>query len=521
VCFVDRGSTVVVASDGVVHFWNVATAANVLDVEIDKSAKSNARWVASVAVSPDEKTLAVAMLNGKLYVWNWPAGGARKLEMKSSNASLVFAPDSKLLAACDRMSSQINLCEVASGRRVRTLHGASGAAFSPDGKLMSYYSIDGKTTLLIDPGTGAEVRRIDGPERAFSPDWTLMVGRDDAGMQIWEVVEDKPLLPGRPAHTASIGGGISFSPDGQRVVTAAQDNTLRTWDAATGRPLSVLRHEGDVRGLAVSPDGRTIASSSTDDTVRLWNMTDGTERHRLAGHGRDKSFVVYYRPLAFTRDGKWLCSFGDDMSLRLWDVARRVLIAEHNLRPEGVNFRTDPPGRHGPRIQAVGLSPDASLLGLAFQQKAESVPPGSPPPTLYVWDVASGEIAGKIKLPDANIDSLIFSHDGKRIFTRAWGKIRVWSFPAGKLEKEFAAPSGTGLAAALSDDDSVVAIAVGGSERSIYLFNAADGRQIFKIAGVPDDMRSLAFSSDGRRLAVGLDSGEGLIYDVGGVVTTD
>ena len=341
-------------------------------------------------------------------------------------------------------------------------------------------------------------------------------------MQIWDVAEDKPVLATRPGHTAAIEGGISFSPDGQCVVTACQDNTLRTWDAATGRPLKVLRHEGDVRGLAVSPDGRTIASSSTDDTVRLWNLNDGTESHHLAGHGRDGSFVVYNRPLTFARDGDRLCSFGDDMSLRLWDIAKRKIIAEHELQPAGVNFRKNPPGRHGPRIQAVGRSPAARLFGMAFQQEAKSVPPGSPPPTLYVWEVASGEIAGEFMLPDiAHVDSLIFSRDGKRIFTRAWGQIRVTSFPSGRLEREFVAPTGTGLAAALSDDDSVVAIGVGGSERAIYLFNVADGRDLFKIDGVPDDIRSLAFSRDGRRLAVGLDSGEGLIYDIGGVASTD
>jgi WD40 repeat protein/beta-lactamase regulating signal transducer with metallopeptidase domain len=517
VCFVDRGATVVVASDGVVHAWDVATGARALEMEIDKTLRAEARWVARLAVSPDETTLAVEMTNGPLSLWNWPAGGARQLSPHFSNASLVFSPDGKLLAACNDSRSHLDLYDVATGQLVRTHEGVRGAAFSPDGKLMVCYSSVAGALLLVDPATGGEVRRIEGPERSCSPDWKLMFGADDAGMQIWDVATDKPRLAPRPGHTAGIiWEGIAFTPDGKQIVTAAEDNTVRTWDAATGRPLAVLRHDGNVRGLAVSRDGRTIASSSTDDTVRLWNLTDGNEGHRLAGHGRDRAFVVYKRPLAFTPDGKRLGSFGDDMFLRLWDVARQKLIAEHDLRPGGVNFRKDPPGRHGPGIQAVGFSPDARLFAVAFQQKATSVPPGSPPPTLYVWDVASGKTVGEVELAEtAKVDSITFSRDGKRVFTRAWGKIRVWSLPAGKFEQEIVAPGGTGLAMALLDDDSVVALGVVGSERAIYLLDAADGRDLLKIDGVPGDMRSLAFSSDGRRLAVGLDSGEALVYDVG------
>ncbi len=36
-----------------------------------------------------------------------------------------------------------------------------------------------------------------------------------------------------------------FSPDGQRVVTASDDNTARLWDAANGKPLGEpMKHGG-------------------------------------------------------------------------------------------------------------------------------------------------------------------------------------------------------------------------------------------------------------------------------------
>ena len=69
---------------------------------------------------------------------------------------------------------------------------------------------------------------------------------------------------------------VAFSPDGKRIVSGSQDNTLRLWDGVTGKPVgeALKGHSGWVQSVAFSPDGKRIVSGSDDDTLRLWNVLD-------------------------------------------------------------------------------------------------------------------------------------------------------------------------------------------------------------------------------------------------------
>ena len=67
--------------------------------------------------------------------------------------------------------------------------------------------------------------------------------------------------------------GVSFSPDGRRVLTAIRDETARVWDAATGQLRHTLTgHKTQAWGVAFSPDGRTLATGAEEGTVKLWDL---------------------------------------------------------------------------------------------------------------------------------------------------------------------------------------------------------------------------------------------------------
>jgi tetratricopeptide (TPR) repeat protein len=67
---------------------------------------------------------------------------------------------------------------------------------------------------------------------------------------------------------------VAFSPDGRRLASASNDQTVRVWDAATGKELLTLKgHTGRVFSVSFSPDGRRLASAGFDRTVRVWEAS--------------------------------------------------------------------------------------------------------------------------------------------------------------------------------------------------------------------------------------------------------
>jgi RNA polymerase sigma factor (sigma-70 family) len=470
-------------------------------------------WV--FALAADGKSLAVAE-GTKVRLLDLAAGK----ELRSFGGhdrevpSVALSRDGRRLASSDA-SDTVRVWDAETGKELRRLAGSDArdadrswqkVALSADGAVVAVSSAENRSIRLFDVKTGKELRRLDCPDVTalcldFSPDGKTLTAGGRAGLRLWDVPTGKDWHAARPGHVSGVGS-LAFSPDGKMLLSAGtdatrrdgkshepagrEDGSVRLWDARTGKQLRLWReHRGAVDRVAYSPDGKRAASAGSGQ-VTVFDPRDGEVVFRRGGKG------VQYRDVAFSPDGSLVAAAEEEGAIRLREAASGRLV---RTLPEKEEFGIAP---------HLSFSPDGRVLAGNGNQQ------------LRLWDVSTGkELPGPKGL---YVTGIAFSPDGETLATIDGGPAVTFRRAAtGKAvaeENVFGEEESHHSVLALAYPPDGRTLALGCSDGTVRVWEAATRRERFRFANPGGTAWSLAFSPDGRTLATGNSDTTITVWDV-------
>lgn len=505
-------------------------------------------YISASSFSQDGSKFAFSTLDG-VTIWDMNTREDVTPEFEkepSSGSSFAFSPDASLLAIGD-YQGLITIYDTVTGALKSKIEvffqytPIFGLDFSRDGKRL-VFSTSSSPILVIEDSTG-EWENWDGEPVAFrpsesseaitwggsfNPDGTQLAARVGNFVVIFDAItgeeikkfdttqqlEGIPSVGGGGGGTVKGGGGdLTFSPDGQEIITV--DETVRVWDIATGTGRTLITPDETTKftigTVNFSPDWTTLSTVGYDGIVHFIDIASSEEVAAISDYTMSNISNV-----AFSPDGMYLASANDSTGLHLWDI--------QDLDTVPSPIRIPQKGMSSYGLQRTAFSPDGSTMA-TYSETGE----------IQLIDTATGEEKGVWSPPEHNITGFGFSGfidynaDGTRLISTTPDAALIWVWDTAKGEVIQTIPlEQKGLSTAVfSPDGSKIAVGLGaamylgmGGEQppeqiSIAIYDVETGQIEKTLTGEHHDIvRSIKFNKTGSKLISVGNDGKVVLWDV-------
>lgn len=204
----------------------------------------------------------------------------------------------------------------------------------------------------------------------YSPDGRIIAtGADDAKLKLWDTNSGFCYVT-FSEHQAPVTG-VKFTPNGQAVVSASLDGTVRAFDLNRYKNFRVMTTPEPVQfiSLALDLSGQIVCAGTLDPfNIYVWSLQTGRLTDVLSGHTGPVTSLAFAPSVSaepVLASGSW------DHTVRLWNVYQNKSLIE--------------PLAHSTDVLAVAFRPDGKQVVSATLNGY-----------LNIWDVKEGEQIGSI-----------------------------------------------------------------------------------------------------------------------------
>ena len=231
-----------------------------------------------------------------------------------------------------------------------------------------------------------------------SGEW-LAFGASKLGqLLVWEWQSESYILK-QQGHFDSMNA-LVYSPDGQRIITTADDGKIKVWDTQSGFCIvTFTEHSSGVTACEFAKRGNVLFSSSLDGSIRAWDLIRYRNFRTFTAPTR-----LSFSSVAVDPSGEVVCAGSlDSLDIHIWSVQTGQLLDQLS-------------GHEGP------------VASLAFAPSGDIVVSGSWDHTVRIWSIFGRTQTSEPIQLQADVLHVTFRPDSKQVAVSTLdGQLTFWS----------------------------------------------------------------------------------------------